>query len=436
MRFSIISLWPRTAINRLICLCTVANLINSADRVIMPIAIIPMANQFGWSIHWQGWILSSFAIGYITSQMIVSNVASRYGSGNVLTISIFFWSLSTLITPMIASNIYLFIVFRILLGLGEGLGLPMIYQLFAANVPISQRSRAFGYLISAGTVGQTISALVTSHIYWPIMFYTMGTLGMFWLIFWIRFFHRTNHLVDDHLISSSSSSCVNSGDLEAPLMNEDVSKNNTIRNNRFHVHWSEWITRWSLWAIYLAHFAMNWSSYIIMQWLPYYLSRYLSADQKSLSLTALPYIMNSMAGIGAGHMADNLITERKWSILSVRRLMTGLGLFGAGICMLLFCSLKSLWLAIVIICMAMSFCALNAAGHLSNHTDVAPNHAGVTFAISNTIATIPGLLCGPLTAELVTQSHGRWLPVFVLASAINFVGAIIYVSQSSASPLF
>lgn len=68
MKFSL-ALSPRTPINRLICFCTLANFINSADRVIMPIAIIPMTNQFHWSIHWQGWILSSFAIGYITSQV-------------------------------------------------------------------------------------------------------------------------------------------------------------------------------------------------------------------------------------------------------------------------------------------------------------------------------------------------------------------------------
>lgn len=54
---------------------------------------------------------------------------------------------------------------------------------------------------------------------------------------------------------------------------------------------------------------------------------------------------------------------------------------------------------------------------------------------NNFQATIPGILCGPLTAELVTQSHGRWSPVFVLAAGINFVGSIIYHGQSSASQI-
>lgn len=134
----------------------------------------------------------------------------------------------------------------------------------------------------------------------------------------------------------------------------------------------------------------------------------------------------------AGHLADGLIA-RKWTVLSVRRLMTVIGLIGPAICLLLFCAMKSLLFAVVFVSLSMALCAFNSAGHLSNHADVAPNHAGITFAVSNTLATIPGILCGPLTAELVTQSHGRWFPVFVLAATINFVGAVVYTSQSSAS---
>ncbi|CAG0893757.1 unnamed protein product [Cyprideis torosa] len=86
-----------------------------------------------------------------------------------------------------------------------------------------------------------------------------------------------------------------------------------------------------------------------------------------------------------------------------------------------------------LVSISMGLVAFNSAGHLSNHSEVAPNHAGLTFAVSNTLATIPGLLCGPLTAGLVTASHGRWFPVFALAAGINLTGAMIYSSQSSAT---
>lgn len=55
--------------SKIIALCSLANFINAADRIVMPIAIIPMTDHYRWSLYWQGWILSAFAFGYITSQV-------------------------------------------------------------------------------------------------------------------------------------------------------------------------------------------------------------------------------------------------------------------------------------------------------------------------------------------------------------------------------
>lgn len=59
-----------TRTSRIVALCSIANFINSADRVIMPIAIVPMTDIFKWSLHDQGWVLSAFAFGYFTSQIL------------------------------------------------------------------------------------------------------------------------------------------------------------------------------------------------------------------------------------------------------------------------------------------------------------------------------------------------------------------------------
>lgn len=376
--------------SRTIALCSLANFINAADRIIMPLAIIPMTDQYKWNLYWQGWILSAFAFGYITSQIIGASAASRFGGKMVMTSAVFLWSLSTLITPFVASSLTTLIACRVILGLGEGLGLPTIFHIFAHSVPVEERSRAFGYLVATGTIGQTVAALVCPHIPWPWMFYSFGFLGVIWVLLWLVVYTE---------IPSS-------GEDELPLVFPKVTNPN--------VRWTEFISHWPLWAIYIAHFAMNWANYIIMQWLPTYLARNLGANKEDISLTAVPYIINSLVGVVAGHFADSLI-GRRWTVLSVRRLMTSIGLIGPGIFLLCFCAVNSLMAAVVFVSISMGLCACNAAGHLSNHADVAPNHAGITFAISNTLATIPGILCGPLTAELVTQSHGRWFPVFVLA---------------------
>lgn len=115
--------------------------------------------------------------------------------------------------------------------------------------------------------------------------------------------------------------------------------------------------------------------------------------------------------------------------------MTGIGLLGPGCLMLWLANITNLKLAVLCVTLSMSLSACNSAGHLSNHADIAPNFAGITFAISNTMATIPGVLCGPFTAELVTQSGGRWFPVFIIAALMNFVGGIVFLSQSSEDPV-
>ncbi|XP_043261963.1 sodium-dependent phosphate transport protein 1, chloroplastic-like [Colletes gigas] len=398
---------PRTS--RIVALCSAANFINAADRVIMPIAIVPMTDEFKWNLHWQGWILSAFAFGYFTSQIIGASTANRFGCKTVLMLAVLLWSISTVVTPILAQSIPLLIICRVILGLGEGLGLPVIFHLFAHNVPVEERSRAFGYLVAAGSVGQVVASILCANVLWQTGFYLFGSIGILWTLLWLILYHETN-----------------SQD-EIPLF---VPKVMQIRSLR----WTEFISHWPLWALYIAHFAMNWSNYIIMQWLPTYLARNLSANKESISLTALPYIVNSLVGIVAGHSADNFI-QKRWSVLSVRRLMTNIGLVGPGAFLLAFCAVDNLLAAVIFVSISMGLCACNSAGHLSNHADIAPNHAGITFAISNTIATIPGILCGPLTAELVTASHGRWMPVFVLAAAINFTGAIIYQSHSSALPV-
>lgn len=60
-----------TKASKTIVLCSIANFVNSADRVIMPIAIISIADQYKLDLHNQGWVLSSFAVGYMSSQVSI-----------------------------------------------------------------------------------------------------------------------------------------------------------------------------------------------------------------------------------------------------------------------------------------------------------------------------------------------------------------------------
>lgn len=403
-----IRITTNTRTSRIVALCSVANFINSADRVIMPITIVPMTDLYQWSLHWQGWILSAFAFGYFTSQLLGSYSANRLGAKNVLFVSVLVWSVATFVTPLLAESIPMLITCRIVLGFAEGLGLPTIFHLFAHTIPVEERSRAFSYLLACGSVGQTVASVLCPHLEWQACFYWFGAFGFIWLLLWCVFYPSDADTQEETI----------------PLHMPKVASKTT--------RYTDFLCKKPLWAIYVAHFAMNWSSYIIMQWLPTYLSRSLGANAKSISLTAVPYVVNSLVGIVAGHVADSLLLDN-WSVLSVRRLMTSIGLIGPGLFLAFFGVVDNLLAAVILVSISMGLCSCNSAGHLSNHVDIAPNNAGTTFAISNTIATIPGILCGPITAELVTAGGGKWFPVFLVAALVNFFGALVYFSHSIAT---
>lgn len=398
----------RSRVWRVVLLCCLANLINSADRVIMPIAIIPISDHFKWDLHQHGWILSAFSVGYLSSMILGGSAAKRYGGSLVLIAAVLLWSLSSFVTPWFAYSATSLVLLRFLLGVGEGIGLPTIVHILSQLVPIDERSRALGYLVAFGSFGQIVATLLCPHLHWADSFYLFGGLGFAWILFWLLVFKdvRIRESVEEDFFVQQA------------------------RLSKPSVRWYEFVSHWPLWAIYVAHFSMNWSSYIVMQWLPTYLVRYLGAGKNEIMFTAVPYLSNCIASIAAGHIADHFI-HRQWSVLAVRRLMTCIGLVGPGVLLFLFSASTSVSVAIGIISFSMMLSAFNSAGHLSNHVEVAPNNAGITFAVSNTLATIPGILCGPLTAELVVTSGGRWFPVFLLAGCVNLVGAVVYSSQSS-----
>ena len=81
-----------------------------------------MAKEFNWNLHLQGYILSSFPIGYLTSQLFAHIFVRRFGTKTVLALAVFTWSLVTFATPFLAPLPLLLICSRIALGFGEGLG--------------------------------------------------------------------------------------------------------------------------------------------------------------------------------------------------------------------------------------------------------------------------------------------------------------------------
>ena len=81
----------------------VAFVLCNLDKVNMSVAIVPMAESFGWTATQKGLVSSAFFWGYSFTQIPGGWLASKYGGKAVLFYGVMLWSLGTLIAPWCAA---------------------------------------------------------------------------------------------------------------------------------------------------------------------------------------------------------------------------------------------------------------------------------------------------------------------------------------------
>jgi MFS transporter, ACS family, solute carrier family 17 (sodium-dependent inorganic phosphate cotransporter), other len=79
------------------------------------------------------------------------------------------------------------------------------------------------------------------------------------------------------------------------------------------------------------------------------------------------------------------------------------------------------------ITVAVGMGAFAWSGFAVNHLDIAPQHASILMGITNTFATIPGIVSPSLTGFIVqSKSKEEWTTVFYISAGIYCVGCVFY----------
>ena len=159
------------------------------DRIAISIAIIPMAEDNGWSPTVQGAVMSAFFLGYVTLQIPAGYLSDRFGGKWVLGLGVLFWSLFTLLTPASAAlGITVLLACRFLMGVAEAVTWPSIYSLYSRWVHPDRRASAVGLMNSGISGGSVIALICTPWLIsvwsWQGAFYLYGLLGILWFAVW------------------------------------------------------------------------------------------------------------------------------------------------------------------------------------------------------------------------------------------------------------
>lgn len=400
----------------LVALCFGATFICYIDRVNISVAIIPMAEEFGWSGTTKGFVLSSFFIGYLAAMIPAGWLANRIGGKLLLGVALIGWSIFTVLTPLAAAlSFSALITTRILMGIGESASFPAVYNLFSRWVPKEERSRAAAVNLAGVPLG-TIFALSASgwlvtEFGWQSVFYAFGGAGILFALVWLALVHArpsAHPSISPAEHQRLAALEVETGTEPAPIP------------------WRQLLSHSAVWALIVNHFCSNWTLYLFLAWLPSYFRDVQGLSIAGSGLFAVgPWLAQFAGGNLSAYIADRWIAAGA-NVTRVRKIMQCGGLIGGASFLLIAAQATTPGVALFTLCTAMGIGGMCWAGFACNHLDIAPKHADVLFGISNVGGTIPGVFGVALTGLLVDLTGG-YSATFLVAAGINVVGALVWL---------
>lgn len=459
----------------MVALCALCCFINYADRVNMSVAIIAMAEQYGYRVEQQGMIMSYFFLGYLPMQVGGAVLCRRFGGKKVLSYGAFLWSLFTVLTPITcAVGYYPLLVCRVFMGLAEGVAFPSVYHFLSSWVPANERGRSISIFLTGVHAGTTFALVVSPIIIrlhsWQFIFYSFGAAGLVWIAAW-------NFLAYDRDVRELTGS----GPIDAPvipdvseLQDDDVvllgeRKRGTTKSETTEALGNvsqdsgpglapfsakqQNVTALGLlsqflspaearsiafilsnrkcMSICLTQTLFGFIHYTILSWLPSYFKHVFNAETASLSFTFAPYMSMAIAANIGGFAADRL-HQRGMSLTRSRKLVTLIANTGAASLLILFSLAKTVPTGLVYISLSMAFMSLNSGGFESSYLDMAsPSQVGTFKAVANTMASFAGFVAIPFSTLVLRWADGSWRFTFGSLSIWYAIATAIFCTFSS-----
>lgn len=160
--------------------------INYLDRNNLSLAIPRLAQDFNWSDREVGskgeLLLAAFFLSYALSNMLMSPIAERLGPKRSIMIAIAAFSLVTILSAPLGYSFAALIVLRLLLGLGEGVHIPMASAITSHWFLPGERSRANAIWGSGILIATAIAPIMIVPLIqlwgWRPTFAVLGIGGM------------------------------------------------------------------------------------------------------------------------------------------------------------------------------------------------------------------------------------------------------------------
>ena len=289
---------------KLVLIGAVGMLFCSVHRSIFSVGIVPIKEQLGLSGSQVGVLQSAYLFGYMLTNQLGGVLVDKLGGAPVLLSCLALWSVVICSMPlmtMTAAPVAALAAARFVFGLLTGPALPGAVAAVSQWLSPATRSQGLANVYVAFNLGTALGCFLGQLIPvigWPALFYVFGGLGVAW---------ATGGLAVTKALTSATPQPA------AEARGRRARRAGGGKLSRYQIG--------QLFALTHVFNCINWSFFILQNWLPTYMVTLGLDLKKSAGLSALPFLMMAICSKVGGAVAQNLIKAKGWETIKVRRLM-------------------------------------------------------------------------------------------------------------------
>ena len=308
----------------------IATTVNYLDRQVLSLTWDEFIKpEFHWNEINYGNITAVFAIVYAFAQLFAGRIVDKLGTKRGYTVSIAVWSLGACLHAIcgVATeahvgassrmdllqatgdaalaistfSVYMFMIARAILALGEGGNFPSAIKATAEYFPKKDRAFATSIFNSGSSIGALVAPLsiplIAAKWGWEMAFLIIGALGFIWMGFWIFIYSKP-----------SENKRVNAAELA--YIEQDAAADAEFAKKTVEVQAADKEEKMSLgqvlkhkeaWAFILARFITDGVWWFFLFWTPSYLNTQFgikTSDPLGIALIFVLYLITMLSIFG------------------------------------------------------------------------------------------------------------------------------------------
>jgi MFS transporter, ACS family, D-galactonate transporter len=402
---------------RIAFLLALGVLVNFFDRINLSVSRDALHESFGLSLVAFGYLSSAFSWTYAAMQMPAGVLLDRLGVRRVGRISAFLWSAASFAAAL-SPSLNWFFGARLLLGVSESPTFPANAKALGYWFTREERSLATAITDAAAKLSSAIGVpfigLLLVYFGWRWSFAATGFISFLYFVLFYLIYRNPS---EDKKLSVQEHDFILSGGAQL----EDQAKAQSGRSLAYL------LTQRKVYGLALGWGAYNYTFFLLLTWLPSYLSVSLHVDLlHSVFYTSVPWLFATFTDLVVGGWLVDALIQRGWDANRVRQTVMvtgmafGLAIFGAA-------SAHTPSTALIWISLALGGLAAAAPVAWTVPSLISPRESVGTLASAvNFCGQIAAISAPIATGYIVSRTHS-FAAAFVTATIILLLGIAGYI---------